>query len=64
MVSIPVGVDDDTGVPFSLGLIHSAGNEAKLVRYASAIEHLIAGRTRPGFRNVDARNYILVRNGH
>ena len=48
------------GVPFGLGIIQTAGKEDRLIKYGSAIEDLIKGRTEPLFRNVHARNYMYI----
>lgn len=40
MITIPAGIHPDTGMGFGLGIMHTAWAEAKLVRAASAIEHL------------------------
>jgi len=49
-----------TGVPFGLGIIQTAWKEDCLIKYSSAIEDLIAGRIKPQFRNIHARNYMYV----
>ncbi|KAL3424051.1 amidase [Phlyctema vagabunda] len=51
MVSLPAGVNDDTGMPFGLALMGTAWSEAELIKWASAIEDLQLseglGRTLP-----------------
>ncbi|EUC45653.1 hypothetical protein COCMIDRAFT_5182 [Bipolaris oryzae ATCC 44560] len=69
MVTVPVGVGEETGMPFGLGIMGGAWSEGKLVRWASAIEDLMRGeggredmgRTVPRWfgyleRNVPVRN--------
>ncbi|KAI0404579.1 amidase [Xylaria palmicola] len=59
MITIPVAVDDDS-VPFGLGIIQTAFKDGKLLRYGAAIEAVIGGRPRPGFRNIDADNWMYI----
>ncbi|KAJ3553172.1 hypothetical protein NPX13_g10945 [Xylaria arbuscula] len=59
MITIPVGVGDD-GVPFGMGIIHKGWQEAKLIKFASAIEDLVHHRPQPKFFNFDADNYTYV----
>jgi amidase len=40
MVTLPAGVNPDTGMPFGLALMGTAWSESTLIRYASAIEDL------------------------
>ncbi|KAF1982106.1 glutamyl-tRNA amidotransferase subunit A [Aulographum hederae CBS 113979] len=40
MVTLPVGVHGETGMPFGLGLMQSAFQEDQIVKWASAIEDL------------------------
>ncbi|KAI0513013.1 amidase signature domain-containing protein [Xylaria bambusicola] len=61
MITVPVGVNDN-GVPFGIGIIQQAWQEAKLVKYGSAIEDLIRHRPQPKFLNLDADNYTYVGN--
>lgn len=61
--SIPAGVDPN-GTPVALTLQHSAWEEARLVKWASAVEDLIAwkkgrGRETPRYRNHLAKNVPL-----
>ena len=59
IICIPIGLDSN-GMPISLSLQHSAWNEAELIKWASAIEHLWNGkngwRATPTFRNPLAKN--------
>lgn len=59
IVCIPIGIDDD-GLPIGLSLQHTAWQEAKLVKWASAIEdlrnHVLGGRPLPTFKNHRAKN--------
>ncbi|KAH9833353.1 amidase family protein [Teratosphaeria destructans] len=59
MITVPVGVNDE-GMPFGIGIMHSAWNEHSLIRCASAIEDLTGSRPRPHFKNIDAINYDYV----
>ncbi|MCJ1368406.1 hypothetical protein MMC16_007548 [Acarospora aff. strigata] len=40
MITLPVGVNAGTGMPFGLALMNTAWSEATLIKYASAIEDL------------------------
>ena len=40
MITIPAGLDPDSGMPFGLGLMGTAWSESPLIKYASAIEDL------------------------
>ncbi|KEZ45550.1 hypothetical protein SAPIO_CDS1884 [Scedosporium apiospermum] len=59
-ITIPVAVNKDDDVPFGLVIIQTAGREDLLIKYGSAIEHLIRGRPRARFLNIDADNYMYV----
>jgi amidase len=59
MISIPIGIDGE-GIPFGIGIIQSAWNEHLLVKYGSAIEDLVRGRTLPRFLTFDAQNYPYI----
>ncbi|KAI1175938.1 amidase signature domain-containing protein [Nemania sp. FL0916] len=59
MITIPVGVGD-RAIPFGLGIIQTAWEESKLIKFGSAIEDLIGHRHRPKFLNFDADNYTYV----
>ena len=50
----------ETGVPFGIALIKTAGREDLLIKYGSAIEDLVGNRPRPEFREADADNYMYV----
>lgn len=50
------------GVPFGLGIIHTAWHEHLLIRYGSAIEDMLGTRPRLRFLNLHARNYPYVGN--
>ena len=41
VVTVPAGVNADTGMPFGLALMQTAWQEAELVRWASAIEDAV-----------------------
>jgi amidase len=47
-------------IPFGLGIINKAWRQKLLVKYGSAIEHLVGGRKRSTFLNLDAGNYPYV----
>ena len=59
MITVPVSISE-IGVPFGLGIMQTAGKEHLLVKYGSAIEHLVGHRKRPTFLNMDADNYAYV----
>lgn len=59
MISIPVGCDNER-VPVGLAIINSAWKDHLLIKFGSAIEDLVQGRSRPTFRNMDAENYLYV----
>jgi len=40
IITLPAGVNPDTGMPFGLGLMGTAWSESTLIHYASAIEDL------------------------
>lgn len=40
MITLPAGINPDTGMPFGLALMGTAWNESTLVQFASAIEDL------------------------
>ncbi|EME47399.1 hypothetical protein DOTSEDRAFT_69361 [Dothistroma septosporum NZE10] len=65
MVTIPAGTSSTTGMPYGLALMQTAWREDALVRWASAIEDLMAGtpykRTLPKWYGYQERN-IPVRN--
>lgn len=50
IITVPVGTDHD-GMPVSISLQHTAWQEGKLIRYASAIEDLLATDPEPGNNN-------------
>lgn len=59
MINVPVSVSE-IGVPFGLGIMQTGRKEHLLIRYGSAIEHLVGHRKRPTFLNIDADNYTYV----
>ncbi|KAI1127177.1 amidase [Nemania abortiva] len=59
MITIPVDVGDG-GVPFGLAIIQTAFGEDKLIKYGAAIEEVVGGRPRPGFRNIHADNWMYI----
>jgi amidase len=67
MITLPVGVHSDTGMPFGLALMGTAWSEASLLKWASAIENLQLNsdgslkRTFPNWYGYLERN-IPVRN--
>lgn len=63
IVCIPVAVDQQSGRPFGLSLHQTAWNEGVLIKYASAIEDLLGGRTvrsRPMYREHTATNIPVI----
>jgi Asp-tRNA(Asn)/Glu-tRNA(Gln) amidotransferase A subunit family amidase len=76
VITIPVGVDENgrsfiilqicssrlsnLGVPFGLAIMHKASREDQLIRFSSAIEHLVNKRPSPTFLNPDADDYLYI----
>ncbi|KAL1897198.1 hypothetical protein Cpir12675_002454 [Ceratocystis pirilliformis] len=63
MVTLPIGVEEVTHIPYGIALIQTAWKEDELIKYASAIEDLQLTtpgwkykRIRPQWRNYLARN--------
>ncbi|SCU89869.1 LADA_0F00210g1_1 [Lachancea dasiensis] len=56
MITLPVGVKQSNGRPFGLGIIQSAWQEPKLIRYGSAIEDLLEYKCKPQFYDYLAKN--------
>lgn len=54
-IHVPIGIDD-RGMPVGVSLMHTAWEEGKLIRYASAVEELVGGRPMPKFRNHLSKN--------
>lgn len=65
MITIPAGISSATGMPYGLALMQTTWREDALVRWASAIEDLMAStpykRTPPKWFGYQERN-IPVRN--
>lgn len=65
-ITIPAGVNAQSGMPFGLTIMHTAFSEAKLIRYASAIEDLQKSsgtkyrRTKPQWLGYRRRNVPVV----
>ncbi|KAG9230498.1 amidase [Amylocarpus encephaloides] len=59
MITVPVDIDKH-GVPFGIAIIQTACKEDLLIKYGSAIEDLVRGRTLPRFLNLEAKNYPYV----
>ncbi|PGH18395.1 hypothetical protein AJ79_00463 [Helicocarpus griseus UAMH5409] len=59
MIAIPTNINE-LGVPFGLAIIQTAWREDLLIKYGSAIEDLVGGRSKPMFRNLKASNYMYV----
>ncbi|KAK3988951.1 amidase [Cladorrhinum sp. PSN332] len=59
VITVPVGVHSASGMPFGLAIVQTAWEEAKLVRYASAIEDAFKGtaheRALPEWRDYMSR---------
>ena len=51
MISIPAGFLNPHGVPVGISVVGTAWSEPSLIRYASAMDDLIRGRTKPTFVN-------------
>lgn len=66
MITLPAGINSATGMPFGLALMGTAWSDAELVRWASAIEHLIVkgngtfGRSRPRWYGYKSRNIPVL----
>lgn len=64
LVSLPAGITDSTGMPFGLGLMHTAWAEPELVKWASAIEDLMVkagkGRTLPKWYEYRSKNVPVL----
>lgn len=60
VITIPVGVSSDSGMPFGLAILQTAWAEAELVKYGSAIEDSLKGtklgRSEPKWRGYLERN--------
>lgn len=60
VVTIPVGVSSESGMPFGLAILQTAWADAELVKYASAIQDAIKcsefGRFKPTWRGYRERN--------
>jgi amidase len=62
MITLPAGINPDTGMPFGLALMGKAWSESTLVRYASAIENLQTSggtkyrRTSPQWLDFESKN--------
>lgn len=61
MITIPVG-NNDTRIPFGIGIVQTAWKENILVKYGSAIGNIIRHRHRPTFINLGDNNYMYVSN--
>ncbi|KAG8630506.1 hypothetical protein KVT40_002125 [Elsinoe batatas] len=68
-ITIPAATEEETGMPFGLGLMGSAWEEEKLIRVSSAAEDIIkqaqargvkVGRTLPEWREYTARNIPVI----
>jgi amidase len=55
MITIPAGVNS-FGMPYGLGIMHTAWSECELIKWGSAIEALIRGRRTPTWHEYDAKN--------
>lgn len=55
LITIPVGLTS-YGMPFGLGIMHTAWSEARLIRWGSAIEAVVRGRRKPGWSMWWAKN--------
>ncbi|KAG4441283.1 hypothetical protein IFR05_003211 [Cadophora sp. M221] len=47
LITLPVGINSETGMPYGLGLMGTAWSEAEMVKWASAIEDLQLSGTEP-----------------
>lgn len=66
VITVPAGVNEESGMPFGLAIMNTAFSEAKLIRYASAIEDLqmrsgtIYRRSLPTWRGYLERNLPVI----
>lgn len=66
VITVPAGVNKESGLPFGLAIMNTAFSEAKLIRYASAIEDLqmrsgtIYRRSLPRWRGYLERNLPVI----
>ncbi|KAM3164064.1 Amidase domain-containing protein [Lachancea thermotolerans] len=60
MITLPVGVKESNGRPFGLGIMQSAWEEPKLIKYGSAIEDLLQYQPKPRFYDYLAKNVPVV----
>ncbi|KAK6457812.1 Glutamyl-tRNA amidotransferase subunit A (Glu-ADT subunit A) [Scheffersomyces xylosifermentans] len=59
MITIPVS-ETSIGLPYGLGIMQTQWGEPKLIKYGSAIEDLIKGRTTPKFSDYLSKNIPVV----
>ncbi|KAK6198684.1 Glutamyl-tRNA amidotransferase subunit A (Glu-ADT subunit A) [Scheffersomyces amazonensis] len=59
MITIPVN-ETSVGLPYGIGIMNTAWSEPQLIKYGSAIEDLIKGRTVPTFKDYLAKNIPVV----
>ncbi|CAJ2507840.1 Uu.00g090260.m01.CDS01 [Anthostomella pinea] len=62
MITVPAGVNSDTGMPFGLAIMQTAWAEAELVKWASAIEDLQLASGTPYKRTLPEWHGYLQRN--
>lgn len=62
VITIPAGVNNRSGMPYGLALMHTAFAEPTLIRYASAIEDLQAAIDTPWKRSLPEWRGYLTRN--
>ena len=60
MITLPIGVKAATGRPFGLGIMQSAWEEPKLIKYGSAVEDLLQYKCKPQYYNYLAKNVPVV----
>jgi amidase len=59
MVTIPIGINS-WGMPYGLGIMHTAWSEHLLIKWASAIEAITKGRRAPTWYNYTAENIPVL----
>ncbi|KAL3477186.1 amidase signature domain-containing protein [Aspergillus californicus] len=62
VITVPAGINRESGMPYGLGIVHTAFSEARLVRWASAIEDLQRSEGTVWQRSLPTWRGYLVRN--
>jgi amidase len=59
MITIPAGINS-YGMPYGLGIMHTAWSEPVLVKWGSAIEALVKGRRKPTWHEYGTKNIPVL----